>query len=134
MALIPEVPTPIEDVTRAIEEAYLRGKQHCIIVVAEGFKPGATNLSEMIKEIDTGFHTRVTILGHVQRGGSPSPFDRLLATRFGVQAVEFLLAGKSNIMTGLDGKDIVDVPLADVIANPKTMTPEYIEMARVLAK
>jgi 6-phosphofructokinase 1 len=134
MALVPEVATPIEEVTTAIEQAYRRGKQHCIIVVAEGFKPGAASLAEMIKEIDTGFHTRVTILGHVQRGGSPTPFDRLLATRFGFQAVEFLVAGKTNIMTGLDGKYIVDVPLADVIANPKVLTPEYINMAKILAK
>ena len=132
MSFIPEVNTPIEDITRIIEEAYLRGKQHCIIVVAEGFKPGAALLAEKIKEIDTGFHTRVTILGHVQRGGGPTPFDRLLATRFGIQAVEFLLAGKSNVMTALDGRDIVDVPLADVIANPKTLTSEYINMAKML--
>ena len=134
MSLIPEVETPIEEITHTIEEAYLRGKQHCIIVVAEGFTPGAQALADMIKEIDTGFHTRVTILGHVQRGGGPTPFDRLLATRFGIQAVDFLLAGKSDVMTGLDGKNIVDVPLADVIANPKTLTPEYLHMAQMLAK
>ena len=134
MSLVPEVATPIEEITSSIEQAYRRGKQHCIIVVAEGFKPGAALLAEQIKEIDTGFHTRVTILGHVQRGGSPSPMDRLLATRFGYHAVEFLLAGKTNVMTGLDGKEIVDVPLADVIANPKVLTPEYINMAKIMAK
>jgi 6-phosphofructokinase 1 len=134
MALIPEVETPIEEVSRAIEDAYRRGKQHCIIVVAEGFKPGTSKLAEMISEIDTGFHTRVTILGHVQRGGSPTPFDRLLATRFGVQAVEFLAAGKMGVMTGLDGRDIVGVPLVDVISRPRVLSPEFIAMAKFLAK
>jgi 6-phosphofructokinase 1 len=134
MSLIPEVKTPIEDVTRSIEDAYLRGKQHCIVVVAEGYKPGATKLAEMIKEIDTGFNIRVTILGHVQRGGSPTSFDRLLATRFGVQAVTFLLEGKTSVMTGLDGKVIVDVPLADVVSRPRNLSPEFIEMASFLAK
>ncbi len=134
MALIPEVETSIEEISVAIEDAYRRGKQHCIIVVAEGYKPGASKLAEQIKEIDTGFHTRVTILGHVQRGGSPTPFDRLLATRFGVQAVEFLLNGESGVMTGLDGKEIVAIPLVDVISKPKTLTPEYINMAKFLAK
>ena len=134
MALIPEVESSVEEVSKAIEDAYRRGKQHCIIVVAEGFKPGAAKLAEQIKEIDTGFHTRVTILGHVQRGGSPTPFDRLLATRFGVQAVEFLMNSESGVMTGLDGKEIVAVPLVDVISKPKTLTPEYINMAKFLAK
>jgi 6-phosphofructokinase 1 len=134
MSLIPEVETPIEDISHAIEDAYLRGKQHCIIVVAEGFKPGASKLAEMVSEIDTGFHTRVTILGHVQRGGSPTPFDRLLATRFGVQAVEFLLEGKTSVMTGLDGRDIVAVPLEEVVSKPKTLSPEFINMAKFLAR
>jgi 6-phosphofructokinase len=84
--------------------------------------------------MDIGFTTRVTILGHVQRGGKPTAFDRLLATRFGVKAVEFLLEGKTNVMTGLVGREILPVPIDEVIANKKTLSKENIEMAKMLAR
>ncbi len=134
LVLVPETKTKPAEVAAAIDEAYRRGKTHCIIVVAEGYKPQALELGAMIDAMDLGFTTRVTILGHIQRGGKPSAFDRLLATRFGVKAVEFLMAGQTNVMTGLVGREILPVPIDEVIGNTKTLSDAYIEMTRILAK
>ncbi|MBP9040514.1 MAG: 6-phosphofructokinase [Anaerolineaceae bacterium] len=134
LVLIPEFRTPPKEVAVAIEEAYRRGKTHAIVVVAEGYKPHTAELGAMIDAMDIGFTTRVTILGHVQRGGKPTAFDRLLATRFGVKAVEFLLEGKSNVMTGLVGREIQPIPIEEVISNKKVLSKDYIDMARILAR
>ena len=134
LVLIPEMKTKPAEVAKAIEEAYRRGKTHAIVVVAEGYRPRTTELGEMIDAMDIGFTTRVTILGHVQRGGKPSAFDRMLATRFGYKAVEFLMAGQSNVMTGLNGREIAAVPIDEVISNKKATSKDYIEMARLLAR
>ena len=79
-----------------IENSYIRGKNHAIIIVAEGASLSAGELAEKLEKMDVGFKTRVTILGHIQRGGRPSAFDRLLATRLGVRAVESLLKGDTD--------------------------------------
>jgi 6-phosphofructokinase 1 len=134
MVLIPEEQTPVEEVAKAIDEAYLRGKTHAIIVVAEGFTPNTTELGKLIDAMDIGFTTRVTILGHIQRGGKPTAFDRSLATRFGVKAVEFLAAGQTNVMTGLNGRDIEAVPLKNVVSRVKSLSPDIIQMAKILAR
>jgi len=134
MVLVPEVATPVEEVARTIEQAYLRGKTHAIIVVAEGFRPNTTELGRQIDEMDLGFTTRVTILGHIQRGGKPSAFDRQLATRFGIKAVEFLNRGQTNVMTALNGREIVPIPLETVISHPKQVSMEYLEMAQMMAR
>lgn len=134
LVLIPEFRTPPKEVAAAIEEAYRRGKTHAIVVVAEGYKPHTAELGAMIDAMDIGFTTRVTILGHVQRGGKPTAFDRLIATRFGVKAVEFLLEGKSNVMAGLVGRDMQPIPIDEVISNKKVLSKDYIDMARILAR
>jgi 6-phosphofructokinase 1 len=134
MVLIPEDQTPVEDVAKAIDESYRRGKTHAIIVVAEGFKPSTLEMGQMIDAMDIGFTTRVTVLGHIQRGGKPSAFDRSLATRFGMKAVEFLIANQTNVMTGLNGRDIEPVPLKTVTSHVKTLSPEVIQMAKILAR
>lgn len=134
MALVPEFPVTIEEVEAAVEDAYRRGKTHCIIVVAEGFRPTASEMATTIEERDLGFTMRVTILGHIQRGGKPSAFDRLLASRFGATAVQFLLDGQTNVMTGLDGRDISPVPLKLVTTKTRVLTEENMEMARVLSR
>ncbi len=134
LVLIPESNIPPEQVATSIEEAYRRGKTHAIIVVAEGYKPHTAELGAMIDAMDIGFTTRVTILGHIQRGGKPTAFDRLLATRFGVKAVEFLMDGLSNVMTGLNGGDITPVPIDEVLANPKRVSEEFVHMAGMLAR
>ncbi len=134
LTLIPEMKTPPSEVAKTIEEAYRRGKTHAIIVVAEGFKPHTAELGAFIDAMDIGFTTRVTILGHVQRGGKPTAFDRMLATRFGVKAVEFLLEGKTNVMVALVGNTIQAIPIDEVIKNKKKLPKDYIDMAKMLAR
>jgi 6-phosphofructokinase 1 len=134
LVMIPEVETPVTEVAHYIEDAYRRGKTHAIIVVAEGAKPAAAELGKLIDDLDIGFTTRVTILGHIQRGGKPSAFDRMLASRFGVKAVEFLVNGQTGVMTGLNGHDIEPVPLSLVNSKQRTLPAEYYEMARMLAR
>lgn len=131
--LIPEVETSLQEVAEALEDAYKRGKTHSIVVVAEGASMKATELSLRLKELKLGFSTRVTILGHIQRGGRPSAFDRLLATRLGVASVERLLAGESDVMVGLSGRAIETVPLADVVSKQREASLEYFQMAKMLA-
>lgn len=134
MVLVPEIAVNVDELIKAVGEAYQRGKTHCIIVVAEGVTPKTEEISKLIINADLGFTTRVTILGHVQRGGSPTSYDRLLASRFGVKAVEFLLNGQNNIMVGLNGKNISAVSLTDVVSRQRVLPMEYYEMARVLAQ
>ena len=134
MVLIPESQITPEEVAAAIEKAYRSGKTHAIIVVAEGFSLHANELGAKIDTMGVGFTTRVTILGHIQRGGSPTAYDRLLATRFGFKAVEFLLSGLSNVMVGLNGKEITPIPIDDVISNTKKISEESLHMLDVLSK
>ncbi len=134
MVLVPEVSVTLQDVADTIEDAYRRGKNHAIIIIAEGANFRTTDLAKAIDEIDIGFSTRVTILGHIQRGGSPTAFDRLLAARMGVKAVEALLEGKVDVMTGLQGRGIELVPLEEVITNKQQANEDFYRMARVLAR
>ncbi len=134
IVLIPEVHVTVEEVGKIIEDAYTRGKTHAIIINAEGSGHNTTELANALEAMDVGFTTRVTILGHIQRGGSPTAYDRLLACRMGVKAVEGLLEGKSGVMTGLKGQDIEFIPLDDVISNKRTANLEYYQMTRVLAR
>ena len=134
VVLIPEQEIPAEEVAAAISDAYVRGKTHAIIVVAEGARLHGQALIDQLNAQNTGFEFRLTILGHVQRGGSPTAFDRLLAARFGVAAVERLLAGEHGIMLGLNGRDIGATPLDEVCGHKHHPDLEYYRMARMLAK
>ena len=134
VALIPEVPITADEVALAVEEAYKRGKTHAIIINAEGSGIRTTDLATRIDDLDVGFKTRMTILGHIQRGGSPTAYDRLLASRMGVKAVEALVEGNHGVMTGLKGKGVEFIPLLDVISNKRKVNMEYYHMAKVLAR
>ncbi len=134
MVLIPEVQVTIDEVAGAIEDAYRRGKTHAIIIVAEGANFRTTELAGLLDGIDIGFKTRVTILGHIQRGGSPTAFDRMLAARMGAKAVESVLAGETDKMTGLQGRDIELVPLEDIFSHQRAANLDYYHMARMLAR
>jgi 6-phosphofructokinase 1 len=134
MVLIPEVSVPVEDVVKTIADAYIRGKSHAIIIVAEGYATNINDLANAIEKVDVGFESRVTILGHIQRGGKPTAYDRILSTRFGVKAVEYLMEDKTDVMTGLSGRDIVPVAIADIISKHQIINPEYYEVARMLAR
>lgn len=134
MTLIPEQEVGAEEVAAAVSDAYARGKTHAIVVVAEGARLGANALKAKLDGMNLGFTTRVTILGHIQRGGRPSAWDRLLAARFGVAGVERLIAGERGVMVGLRAPEIVATPLAEVCARKREPDMEIYRMARMLAK
>jgi phosphofructokinase-like protein len=141
MILIPEQPVSIEDACKELEHRHQRGKDFSIVVVSEGYELeglddapeldqfGHVRLSErgvgaaLAREIEarTGYETRVTVLGHVQRGGSPTPRDRVLATRYGLKAADLVKEERFGTMAALRGDDIVAVPLADATAQLKTV-------------
>ncbi len=134
VVLIPEKELSLEEVGQKVVDAYARGKTHCIIVAAEGSRYSAAEVAAHLDDQEVGFKTRVTILGHIQRGGRPSAFDRLLATRLGVRAVEALLEGESDVMVGLQGRQIVTVPLEKVATTARQANMAYFDMARMLAR
>ncbi len=136
LILCPEFEASPEDVTQALKDTYLRGKAHCIIVVAEGYKPGMATVAQHLKECkqELGFDVRTTVLGHVQRGGSPTAFERLLATQLGAAAVDALLDGKSAVMAGLVGNRIRFTSLEEVLSERKTLDPELYELAKSLER
>src|SRR4029079_4502094 len=112
------------------------GRAHAVGGVAEGAKYNASRLIEHFKEHRQrlGFELRATILGHVQRGGTPGAFDRLLATRFGAAAVERLANGEQGVLVGLNRGAITTTPLDEVVANRKPLDLSLFELARVLAR
>jgi 6-phosphofructokinase 1 len=136
LILIPEVPFSLEEVVAGLRSAYVKGKAHCIIVVAEGASHRAAEIKTYLDEHkkETGFHTRVTILGHVQRGGAPSAFDRILGTRLGVAAVEHLLAGERGVMVGLSHGEAVCVSLEEVTSNERVLDMHLYRIAQMLDK
>lgn len=134
IVLIPERTVTLEEIAKAVESAYLRGKTHAFIINAEGSGHKTDELAKSLEDMDVGFQTRVTILGHIQRGGSPTAYDRLLASRMGVKAVDALMAGMSGVMTGLQGRGIDYIPLEEVIAGKREVNMEYYEMVGLLAR
>lgn len=133
LVLLPEVDVDIQMVAKVIEDSYIRGKNHAIIVVAEGAPFPATVLSQQLKDLDVGFHTRVTILGHIQRGGRPTAFDRLLATRMGAKAVEALIEGQTDVMTGLKCGEIQLEPLENVVSKTRNINVEFVDLFKRVA-
>jgi ATP-dependent phosphofructokinase / diphosphate-dependent phosphofructokinase len=155
--LVPEVPISVEEVCRLINKRHQRGKKFSIVVVAEGArfeqKPGEDGvlilsdsdrdafghvklggigklLADAIEE-GTGFETRYSVLGHIQRGGSPTAYDRVLATRFGVAAVDLALAGQFGRMVALSGNRITSVDMAEAVTHLKTVDMDLYEIAKV---
>ena len=134
VTIIPELEMSLEEVMREVEDAYARGKSHAMIIVAEGASLSSQEIADYINSQEVGFRSRVTILGHVQRGGSPTAFDRMLATRMGVRAVEVLLSGEKDLMVALQGRQIETLPLEQVISNTRSVNLDYYKMAQILAK
>jgi len=132
VVLIPEISYNLPEISLKLKEGYQRGKSHCIIVIAEGV--GETYEISKFLEDKIGFETRVTILGYLQRGGSPSAFDRLLASRLGAAAVEHLLKGETSKMVGLMGNKIEATDLEVVLSQPKTISQDLYNLALRLAK
>jgi 6-phosphofructokinase 1 len=134
ITLIPERDMELEEIGTRMEDAYLRGKNHAIAIIAEGSKHKINDVAAYLESHQLGFEVRVTILGHVQRGGSPTAFDRLLATRMGIKAVECILSGTHGIMVGLNGRDISPVSLEDVTTKTRAANMEYYDLADVLSR
>src|SRR5213595_2712640 len=148
--LIPEQPISVDECCDDIRRRHERGKDFSIVVASEGYELeelagageqdefGHERLSQrgvgdaLAREIErrTGFETRVTVLGHVQRGGSPTPRDRVLASRFGLKAADLAHEGKFGQMASLQGDRIVDVALEEATAELKTVPPEWYEVAK----
>lgn len=130
---IPENPTTIDQAIERIQRGMSRGKKSSILIAAEGHKPGrAYDLAEEIRQ-KAGYDAKVCILGHIQRGGSPTAADRILASRLGSEAVEALRRGECDAMTGLVKGEVVVVPFDSVIGFKKTVSPELVALLRSLA-
>jgi 6-phosphofructokinase 1 len=134
--LIPEAEQSPEQVAAAIQDAYQRGKSHAIVVVAEGARYDADELAGYFTEHSERlrFELRVTKLGHVQRGGAPCPFDRLTASLLGAAAVERLEAGQHGILLGIVGGELAAMPLAELALARKAIDPQWLRLARILAR
>jgi ATP-dependent phosphofructokinase / diphosphate-dependent phosphofructokinase len=150
---VPERPFDIDQVVAHLRRRHERGRSFSIVVVAEGATPRDGSLQvrpqtatdafghprlggigvKLEAEIErlTGFETRVTILGHVQRGGTPVAFDRVLATRFGVAALEATMAGRFGMMVALRGTEIVEVSLEEALREPKLLDPALYRTAQL---
>jgi 6-phosphofructokinase 1 len=133
MILIPEIPFELEAVAQVVLDAYVQGKNHALIIVAEGAQPDIHRIAEYLRQHQVGFDVRVTILGHVQRGGRPSAFDRLLATRLGVAAVKELLKGNLGTMIGLQGATTGTVPLEEATSHQRKLRDEYIDLFNLVS-
>ncbi len=135
--LIPEENTPAEELLQDLEEGHAKGKTSNIIVVAEGDKSGKNvfELKEYVERKHPEYDIRVSVLGHMQRGGAPSCYDRVLATRMGVKAVESLLEGKSNYMVGINNDRMELVPLEKAIkgGEDSKLDKELIRIAEIMS-
>ncbi|HZK10569.1 MAG TPA: 6-phosphofructokinase [Clostridia bacterium] len=129
--IVPEMPFDMEEVTANIRKAMARGKSHYIILLAEGAADPFT-FTEEIQKL-SGINTRLNIIGYLQRGGSPSSFDRMLATRLGVHAVELFLEGKHGIAVGIRGNELVHENLTKAIEARDSLDKDLYEMAKILA-
>jgi 6-phosphofructokinase 1 len=130
--LIPEFEPRPEEIMRAFRRSWEQGKPHFIVVAAEGAKLSAEDIHEYINATEGAFESRLTVLGHVQRGGSPSAFDRVLASRMGTTAVRALADGEYGVMIGLQGRQMERIPLKEVVGKPHLLDPDIYEMAEVL--
>src|SRR5215211_6845748 len=150
--LVPERPFDMDEVCERLRRRHSQGRNFSIVVVAEGATPKDGDLMsefqtkdsfghvrlggiaiQLEREIEerTGFEARMTILGHVQRGGTPVAYDRVLGSRFGVEAIDAASEGDYGKMVALRGTEIVRVPLADALAEPKLLDPKLFETAEV---
>lgn len=130
--LVPEVPLDLSEVCARLKRGQERGKVHSIIVVCEGAGEGF-KVGDLVREC-TGFDTRVTVLGHVQRGGSPSARDRVLASTMGAKAVDLLVEGKGGVMVGVRRGEIVALPIREALAADSTFSHASYRLAAILAQ
>jgi 6-phosphofructokinase 1 len=129
----PDVVIPVDQAVEKIKAGQAKGKSSSILVAAEGQKPGrAYDLAEQIRK-KSGLEAKVCILGHIQRGGSPTAVDRILASRLGSAAVDGLLSGEKDVMYGVQGEQIVKVPFELAVTREKATPKDYLALATLLA-
>jgi 6-phosphofructokinase 1 len=134
LAVVPERDVTLEDIAEDVQAAYARGKTHYIIVLAEGAKMTAPELAEYLCQHPSGFEARISVLGHVQRGGSPTARDRLYASRFGAAAIEALARGEHGCFIGWRKNAIAEIPLHTVHEPAPKVTPDLLALADILAR
>jgi 6-phosphofructokinase 1 len=121
VVITPEQAPTMEEVAASLEDAYVRGKSHAIAVIAEGAPYHVTDLLKYLNDHHVSFEMRLTILGHIQRGGNPTAFDRMIA-------------GENGVMVGLQGRKVVSVPLEDVTTKTREIGDDYFHMAHILSR
>lgn len=132
--LIPEIDSTIDELVEVLRKGARRKKLFSVVIVAEGNKfGGAAEIAELVKQAFDYYDTKVAIIGHLQRGGSPSAMDRVLASRLGFGAVEAIIAGKSNCMVGIINNKIKHTPFEEAITKNKHPNRDLYRMAQVLA-
>ena len=133
-AIIPEISTEVDQLAELIQNGFRKSKNSSIVLVAESpITGGAMALAERVKKEYPGYDVRVTILGHLQRGGSPTAHDRILASRMGAAAVDALLEDQRNVMIGIRNDEIVYVPFSKAIKNDKPINRELLNTLRRLS-
>jgi 6-phosphofructokinase 1 len=130
-ALVPEIPYNLDNIINKIKKRYAEGKTRNVLILAEGV--GSAYDFGKTLELMGGFEVRIIVLGHIQRGGSPTYFDRILASRMGDAAVNGLVEGKSSMMTALIGRNIELIPLSEVIGKKKPLDSTLLKMAEDLS-
>ncbi|HAK77448.1 MAG TPA: 6-phosphofructokinase [Runella sp.] len=135
IVMVPEVLTPISEVVETLKQGWNRSKSSSIIVVAEGDEEGnAAEVADKIKaRLEVDMDIRVTTLGHIQRGGIPTAYDRILASRLGLGAVEGLMNGQKNMMVGIINNELVYTPFRDTIRLPKPINEDMLRMVKILS-
>ena len=133
-AIIPEMETEVDQLAELINHGFRKSKNSAIVIVAENPKTGgATALAERVKKEFPQYDARVTILGHIQRGGSPTAVDRILASRMGEAAIEAILDGQRNVMIGIENGKIVYVPFVKAIQHNKGIDRNALELVKILS-
>jgi 6-phosphofructokinase 1 len=132
--LIPETKTSIDELVENLKKGRARNKTSGLVIVAEGDEEGgAYEIARKVKEQFDGYEMKVTILGHIQRGGSPSCFDRVLASRLGVAAIEGLMEGKNRMMAGLINNQVVFTPLTEAAKTSSTLDHDLFRISKILS-
>jgi 6-phosphofructokinase 1 len=133
MAIMPETKTSVKDIIQKLKYGSSQSKASHIIIVAEGDEPGrAQTMADKVKKVLPELDAKVTLLGHIQRGGAPTAADRVLASRLGVGAVEGLLKGKSNVMAGVINRTLTYTPFSDTITKKKPLNKDLIRLIEIL--
>ena len=127
-AIIPEESTDVDQLARFMERGIRKSKKSCIVIVSESPKCGALYYADLVKKEFPEFDVRVSILGHLQRGGSPSAHDRILASRTGVGAIKALMQGQRNVMIGVRNNEVVFVPFSEAIRSDKPLNKGLIKV------